>query len=133
VLPDGVTLGEGVASSSLLRITLNDTTRQAPSTFWNTYWPLLVMRTSSPSVPVPTASNRVMATTEYARSSSQSEAILRPNQSAKSYSVNSELLSSIRHSFSASSALELFLECVCVVGSLVFPGSLQAGFRPAQF
>ena len=41
MLPDGVALGDGSASSSLLRITLNDTTRQSPSTCWNTYWPVL--------------------------------------------------------------------------------------------
>ena len=64
--PTGVALGDGAASTSLLRNTLNDTTRHSPSTCWNTYWPRLVMRTSSPSLPVPTASNRVIATTEKA-------------------------------------------------------------------
>jgi len=38
--------------------------------------------------------------------------------------VNSEVLSSILHSLSASSVLVLFRECACT-GSLVFPGSLQ--------
>ena len=66
--PTGSRSATGAASTSLLRTTLNDTTRHSPSTCWNTYCPRLVMRTSSPSLPVPTASNRVIATTEKARS-----------------------------------------------------------------
>jgi hypothetical protein len=52
--------------------------------------------------------------------------------SAKSYSVNSELLSSIRHSFSASSVVELFRDCASSCSFLFFFSALEVFFPPAS-